>query len=71
MVTWRDFEVKQEQHRDALREAEKQRLIKLATATDCDESQLKQVLKSLFAKGQASQNDTPCGGQRQFADKAA
>jgi hypothetical protein len=73
MFTWRDYTVKQEQYRDLLREAEKERLIK-QLQDDCGSSTPGQARGGLVAaltrRGPARQDD-PCGGQTRLAGKAA
>jgi hypothetical protein len=80
MVTWTDYLMKQEQYRDLLREAEKERLIK-QLQDDCGPSQPGQARGGLIAaltrrparrdwRG-PDQQDNPCGGQTRLAGKAA
>ena len=69
MITWRDYEVKQEQYRDALREAELRRLVKLAEASGNSEGVM-QVLQRLASKLSAKQA-TQTGGQTRLADRTA
>jgi hypothetical protein len=73
MVTWTDYLMKQEQYRDQLRQAEKERLIKQLQA-DCGSPTPGQALGGLVAaltgRGPDRQ-DNPCGGQTRLAEKAA
>ena len=66
MVTWTDYLMKQEQYRDLLREAEKERLIKQLQA-DCESSTPGQAL----ARRGPDRQDNPCGGQTRLAGKTA
>jgi hypothetical protein len=71
-VTWRDYTVKQEQHLDHLRQAEKRRLIKQVTA-DCEESGTWQAVKGLvlgITKRQPVRDQVPCGEPARLAKEA-
>lgn len=72
MVTWTDYLMKQEQYKDQLREAEKQRLIKQVTA-DCREELMPSVKRqvSAVARRRLSEDQNPCGGRPRTAEKAA
>jgi len=73
MVTWTDYLMKQEQYRDLLRQAEKERLIKQLQA-DCESSTPGQALGRLAAaltRRGPDRQDTPCGGQTRLAEKTA
>lgn len=72
MIGWNDYMMKQEQYRDQLREAEKQRLIKQATG-DCKSSLIQQAIRNLLARlsrRELAQDQVPCGGQTRLAGKA-
>jgi hypothetical protein len=73
MVTWTDYLMKQEQYRDLLREAEKERLIK-QLQDDCESSTPVQARGGLIAaltRRGPDRQDNPCGGQTRLAGKAA
>lgn len=73
MNGWNDYSMKQEQYRDQLREAERQRLVKLA-ADDCQEAASRQAIRNSAssAKGQRlSKGRVPCGGYNHLLEKAA
>jgi hypothetical protein len=71
MVTWADYMMKQEQYKDQLREAEKQRLIKQMTG-DCPEGLMSALKRQVaaIARRQPSQDESPCGGRPRLAEKA-
>jgi len=72
MVTWTDYLMKQEQYKDQLCEAEKQRLIK-QMAGDCPEGLMSALKRqvSAIARRQPSHDESPCGGRPRLAEKAA
>ena len=69
MITWRDVEVKRQQYEHALREAELQRLVKLAEASGNSEGVM-QVIQRLVSKLSANQS-TQTGGHTRLADRTA
>jgi len=73
MNGWNDYSMKQEQYRDQLREAEKQRLVKLV-ADDCQGAASGQAKRNSAsgAKGQRlSKGRVPCSEYNHLLEKAA
>jgi len=73
MNGYNDYMMKQEQYRDQLRGAERQRLVKLV-ADDCQESAFGETLRNLFSgitKRQRSESRVPCGEYGRLAESAA
>jgi hypothetical protein len=72
MIGWDDYLMKQEQYRDQLREAERQRLARLV-ADDCQESASGQTIRTLVSgmrKRRPSRGQVPCGENNRFSEKA-
>jgi hypothetical protein len=72
MINWTDYTVKQEQHRDRLREAEKRRLIQQVTANR-EQSRIGQVARNLvlrIARRQPARGQLPCQARTRLAQKA-
>lgn len=73
MNGWNDYLMKQEQYRDQLREAERQRLVKFV-ADDCQDTASRQAMSVSVssAKGQRpSRGRAPCGEYKHLLEKAA
>lgn len=73
MNGWNDYAMKQEQYRDQLREAERQRLVRLV-ADDCQESASGQTVRTLVSgmrKRRPSRGQVPCGESNRLLEKAA
>ena len=72
MNGWNDYMMKQEQYRDQLRGAERQRLIKLV-ADDCRETSFGQTLRNLVSgimQRRWSEGPVPCGEYGRLAERA-
>ena len=73
MNGWSDYSMKQEQYRDQLREAERQRLIKLV-ADGCQEVAVRQAIRSLVSgmtRRRSPRGGVPCGDYNHLLEKAA
>ncbi len=72
MINWTEYTVKQEQHRDRLREAEKRRLIQQVTANR-EPSRIGQVARNLvlrIARRQPARAQLACQARTRPAQKA-
>lgn len=72
MINWTEYTVKQEQHRDRLREAEKRRLIQQVTANR-EPSRIRQVARNLvlrIARQQPARAQLACQARTRPAQKA-
>lgn len=73
MNGWDDYLMKQQQYRDQLREAERQRLVRQA-ADDCQEAAFGQAIKNLVSgvtRQRPSRGRVPCGEYNHLSEKAA
>ena len=73
MFSWKDYAMKQEQYRDQLREAQKQRLVRPVTA-GCQDSTIRHTISNLVSglrAGQAAKREVPCPESAGLAGKAA
>jgi len=73
MNGWNDYSMKQEQYRDQLREAERQRLIKLV-ADGCQEAAVSQAIRGLVSgltRQRSPRGGVPCGDYNHLLEKAA
>ena len=73
MNGWNDYSMKREQYRDQLREAERQRLIKLV-ADGCQEAAVRQAIRSLVSgmtRRRSLRGGVPCSEYNHLLEKAA
>ena len=73
MNGWNDYVMKQEQYRDQLREAERQRLVRLV-ADDCQDAASRQAMRNTVSglnRQRLSKGRVPCGEYNHLLEKAA